>query len=102
MSSPHSCGPLEKVFYRPINAAIRWCDLMAHEAQILEAAWDCPTLLSRILPQWPCLHANTEKIFDAVRNHERPFGFFGVTVAPGTPIDCKLLTVSRFSSGGRA
>lgn len=93
MYTPHSCNPLAKVFYRPIDAAIRWCNLMAHESQILESAWDCPALLSTTFPQWPCLHANTEKIFDAIRNHELPHGFFGVTVPPGTPIDCRLLTV---------
>lgn len=93
MYTAHSCNPLEKAFYRPIDASIRWCDLMAHEAQILETAWDNPGELSKKFPQWPCLHTNTEKIFDAVRNHELPFGFFGLTAAPGTPIDCRLLTV---------
>jgi hypothetical protein len=93
MYTPQNCNPLQKVFYRPIDVAIRWCGLMAHETQILESARDCPTMLSTTFPQWPCLHANTEKIFDAVRNHELPFGYFGVTVAPGTPIDCRLLTV---------
>lgn len=93
MYTPGSCNPLAKVFYRPIDAAIRWCNLMAHESQILEATRDCPAMLSTAFPQWPCLHANTEKILDAVRNHELSFGFFGVTVAPGTPIDCRLLTI---------
>lgn len=93
MYIPHSCDPHAKVFYRPIDVAIRWCDLMAHESQILELANDCPAALSTTFPQWPCLHANTEKIFDAVRNHELPFGYFGVTVAPDTPIDCRLITV---------
>lgn len=93
MYVPRSCDPLEKVFYRPIDAAIRWCGLMAHEAEILEAAWDCSALLSRTFPQWPCLHFNTEKIFEAVRNHEIPYGIFGMTTTPGTPIDRRLLTV---------
>lgn len=93
MYTPDSCNPLVKVFYRPIDAAIRWCNLMAHESQILEATRDCSAMLSTTFPQWPCLHANTEKILDAVRNHELPFGFFGVTVAPGTPIDCRMLTI---------
>jgi len=93
MYTPHSCDTHAKVFYRPIDAAIRWCNLMAHESQILESAGDCTTMLSTNFPQWPCLHANTEKIFDAVRNHDLPFGYFGITVAPGTPIDRRLLTV---------
>lgn len=93
MYTPDSCNPLAKVFYRPIDAAIRWCNLMAHEAKILELAWDCPALLSTTFPQWPCLHANTEKIFDAVRNHELPYGILGTTITPGTPIDRRLITV---------
>lgn len=93
MHTSSNCNPLAKVFYRPIDAAIRWCNLMAHETQILESAWNCPLLLSKTFPQWPCLHANTEKIFDAVRNHELPCGMFGATITPGTPIDCRLLTI---------
>lgn len=86
-------NPQSKIFYRPIDAALRWCNLFRYEAQIVQAAWSYPEQLSTLFPQWPCLHANTEKIFDAVRNQELPFGFFGVTVAPDTPIDCRLLTV---------
>lgn len=93
MRTSDSCNPFAKIFYRPIDAAIRWCNLMAYETQILESAEDCPSLLSKTFPQWPCLHSNAEKILDGVRNNELPFGFFGVTVAPGTPIDCRLLTV---------
>jgi len=93
MYTSQSYNQLEKLFYRPIDAAIRWCDLMVYEAQILDAAWDCSTSLTKTFPQWPCLPANIERIFDAVRNQELPFGLFGVTVAPGTPIDCRLLTV---------
>ncbi|MCH5487725.1 hypothetical protein [Pseudomonas syringae] len=84
---------MEKVFYRPIEAAVRWCNLIVHEAQILEATWDYSAQLSERFPQWPCLFINTEKIFDAVRSHELPYGFFGATVMPGTPIDWRLLTV---------
>lgn len=86
-------NPLAKVFYRPIEAALRWCNLMAHEAQILEAAWRCPSMLNTVFPQWPCLQANTEKIFDAVRNGELPYGYLGVPVSTGTPDDCAQLTI---------
>lgn len=93
MSMSTSFSPFAKMFYRPIDAAIRWCNLMAHETEILDLAGDCSGLLSSTFPQWPCLHANTEKIFDAVRNRELPFGYFGVTAASDTPIDWRLLTV---------
>jgi hypothetical protein len=93
MYIPHSCNPLAKVFYRPIDAALRWCNLMAHEAQILEVASSDLSKLSKAFPQWPCLHANTEKIFDAIHHGELVYGCFGVTVDIGTPIDYSQLTV---------
>lgn len=88
-----SCNPLEKVFYRPIDAAIRWCNLMAHETQILKSAWHGSSPLSATFPQWPCLHVNTEKIFDAVHNGELPYGCLGVSISIGTPVDGDQLTV---------
>ncbi|MEW5713522.1 hypothetical protein AB1462_14255 [Pseudomonas sp. SB113] len=93
MYTANSCIPLESTFYRPIDAAIRWCGLMDHEARILEIAWETPYLLDKKFPQWPCLHINTEKIIDAVRSFEIPYGNFGITVQPGTPIDHRFLTV---------
>jgi hypothetical protein len=53
MYTPNSCNPLEKIFYRPIDAAIRWCNLMVHESLILESATECPAVLSNTFPQWP-------------------------------------------------
>ncbi|HBO3353882.1 TPA: hypothetical protein L4S42_001688 [Pseudomonas aeruginosa] len=82
-----------KAYYRPIEAALRWCNLMAYEAQILEKSWHCPALLSQIFPQWPCLHTNVERIFDAVRNHELPYGCLGIPVPTGAEVECTLLTV---------
>ncbi|WP_330212023.1 hypothetical protein [Pseudomonas sp. Z18(2022)] len=93
MYEPNSCNALAKVFYRPIEAAIRWCNLMDHETQILESASDDPALLLRNFPQWPCLYANTEKIFDAILHGELAYGCFGVPVAIGTPVDSSQLTV---------
>ncbi|TKJ80309.1 hypothetical protein PspCFBP13509_08730 [Pseudomonas sp. CFBP13509] len=93
MYEPNSFSSTEKLFYRPIEAAIRWCDLIAHEAEILEAAWATPERLINTFPQWPCLHANTGKILDAIRNQELPYGALGTTVIPGTPVDIKLLTI---------
>lgn len=85
--------PLAKAYYRPIEAALRWCNLAAHETQILEKSWHCPALLIRDFPQWPCLHTNTERIFDAVRNHELPYGCLGIPVQAGTEVECTLLTI---------
>ncbi|WGT27963.1 hypothetical protein [Pseudomonas marginalis] len=83
----------EKLFYRPLEAAIRWCELVDYEIQILATASENPGRLITAFPQWPCLHANVEKILDAVRNEELPYGALGVTVSPGTPVDPRLLTI---------
>ena len=37
MYATRSCHPNAKIFYRPIDAALRWCNLMAFESEILEA-----------------------------------------------------------------
>lgn len=91
--SARSFNPYTKTFYRTIDAAVRWCNLMAYESEILEAHSHSPEKLAQLFPQWLCLHANTEKIYDAIRNHELPYGYFGVTVAMETSIDCSQLTV---------
>ncbi len=86
-------NPLAKVHYRPVEAALRWCNLVAYEPQILEKSWHCPALLIHDFPQWPCLHTNTERIFDAVRNNELPYGCLGTPVPMGSEVECTLLTV---------
>lgn len=93
MYESNNLNSYEKLFYRPIEAAIRWCDLISFEPQILDSAWDRPERLITAFPQWPCLHANIERILDAIRNHELPYGALGTTVALGTPVDLKLLTI---------
>lgn len=93
MHESNRLNPSEKLFYRPIEAAIRWCELIAHETQILDSAWDSPDRLRSTFPQWPHLYASLEKILDAIRNHEVPYGALGVTVTPGTQVDIGLLTV---------
>lgn len=86
-------NPEAKTFYRPIDAALRWCNLTRYEAQIVQTAWSCPEKLKTSFPQWPCLQANTDKIFDAIRNGELPYGCLGIAVHQGTPVELALLTV---------
>ncbi|MFK9003016.1 hypothetical protein [Pseudomonas pergaminensis] len=89
----HFFNPHAKTFYRPIEAAIRWCNLTAYEARILEVAWRAPNSLKTAFPQWPCLHANTEVIFDAIQYGELPYGCLGIPVVAGTPVDHLHLTI---------
>lgn len=92
MSSTHF-NPQVKIFYRPIDAALRWCNLIRFETQIVQAAWSYPDQLRLLFPQWPCLQTSIEVIFDAVRNGELPYGCLGISVLPGTPVELSLLTV---------
>lgn len=86
-------NPHAKLFYRPIEVAVRWCDLIHHEAQILQTVWRCPDRLATLFPQWPCLHTNIERIFDAIRSQELRYGCLGVPVPMGTKVDPLLLTI---------
>lgn len=81
-----SCNTLQKVYYKPIEAALRMCGLTSHEATILEqvGAQSVPPL--GMFPQWPCLRLNTERILDAMANREIPIGRDGTTVPDGEQV----------------
>jgi hypothetical protein len=91
--SVHIFNPQTKTFYRPIDAALRWCNLIRHEAEILRADEVCPERLGKIFPQWPCLRATIEKIYDAVRNGELPYGCLGISVPIGSYVEPYQLTI---------
>lgn len=86
-------NPHTRIFYRPIDAALRWCDLIRYEAQIMQAVWSRPEELKALFPQWPGLHATTEKIYDAVRNGDLPYGCLGISVPMGTYVEPYQLTI---------
>lgn len=90
---PKSCNALEKPFYRPIEAALRWCNLVAYEQQILQVTGEGLLPPAGAFPQWPCLRANAEKIVDAIQNNELPYGRDGRTVSPGEQVAKHRLTV---------
>lgn len=93
MYNPKSCNALEKPFYTPLEAALRWCGLIAHEADILTRAVGEPIPPVSAFPQWPCLRANAEKIMDAILNHELPYGRDGRSVPRGEQVNKARLTV---------
>ncbi|MQT30667.1 protein kinase [Pseudomonas helleri] len=86
MYNPKSCNALEKPFYTPIEAALRWCNLIAHEVAILTSAGDEIVPSISAFPQWPCLRANTEKLVDAMYNGDLQYGRDGRTVCPGEQV----------------
>ena len=77
---PKSCNALEKPYYRPVEAALRWCGLIEHEVEIMAKVGSSPVPELTDFPQWPCLRANAEKIYDAMLNGELPFGRDGKKV----------------------
>lgn len=91
--NPKSCNALQKPYYRPIEAAIRWCNLTSYEVQIMNALGTSHLPTIRQFPEWPCLAANTEKILDAIRHCEIPHGRDGATVADGDTVAAARLTV---------
>lgn len=82
-----------KVSYRPIEAAIRWSDLMRFESRILHAIGDKPIPDLQDFPRWPMLCLNTERIFDAIRNGDLSFGKNGITSNDPLLLDDPDLTV---------
>lgn len=91
--NPKSCSSLEKAYYTPVEAALRWCNLIDHEVMILTAVGENLLPSTRDFPQWPCLRHNVEKIVDAIRNHDIPYGRDGKTVQPGEQVAKHRLTV---------
>ncbi|WP_459677407.1 hypothetical protein [Pseudomonas fluorescens] len=81
-----------KLFYRPIEIAIRWCRLIDLEAKILEEAYQDIASIENF-ESYPCIQKKLEILWDAIRHQELPYGYFGVTAPTGTPIEPKLLTV---------
>jgi hypothetical protein len=90
---PKSCNALQRPFYRPVEAALRWCNLTEHEETVLKALGD--EIVPRVgqFPQWPCLQANTEKILDAIEHGELTRGRDGRTVKPTERVNIQRLTV---------
>jgi hypothetical protein len=88
-----SCNALERPFYRPVEAALRWCGLIEHEAQILAALDSDGIPKPGQFPKWPCLQANTEKILDAVLHGNIPRGRDGKSVPQDEQVARPRLTV---------
>jgi hypothetical protein len=88
-----SCSALEKPYYKPIEAALRWCNLISHESEILRGTGNDLFPGIGVFPHWPCLRANAEKIYDAILNGGLPHGRDGRTVSPGDHVAKERLTI---------
>lgn len=87
-------APTSKVFYRPIEASLRWAGLLRFKHVIL-AAISSPRILPQSLdcPRWGELRLYNERIYDGILNGELPFGRNGITTCDTTLIDSPDLTV---------
>ena len=88
-----SCNALQKPYYRPIEAALRWCNLIKNEIYILETVGINIFPDVGMFPQWPCLLANCEKIYDAIQNDDLRHGRDGKTVDADDHVAPHRLTV---------
>lgn len=86
--------PASKVFYRPIEAAIRWAGLLRHTQEVLSSI-SSPRNLPKILncPRWGELRLCAERIYDAILNGELPYGRNGITLNDESLLDSHELTV---------
>ena len=90
-----SCNTLEKLYYRPIEAALRWCNLIGYESQVLAKVGAELLPPTDAFPQWPCLRLNTEKIWAAIQDGELQYGRDGKTVVPGETVRKDRITVKH-------
>lgn len=68
-----------KVFYTPIEAAIRWSGLVDHESVIIRMLRGKNRLSRHRFTQWPQLHLNLDRIFDGIVHGDLPYGRRGFT-----------------------
>ncbi|ATS25087.1 MULTISPECIES: hypothetical protein [Xanthomonas] len=90
----HEGVPISKVFYRPIEAAIRWAGLLKHQRAILTLITS-PRSLPHTLdfPRWTELRLYTERLYDAIFHYELPYGIKGITVEDEDVWDSPELTI---------
>ena len=83
-----------KVFYRPIEAAIRWAGLLRYLPMIL-AAIASPRFLPPSLncPRWNECRLYSERIYDGILNGDLPYGTDGITLNDPKLLQSPDLTV---------
>ena len=88
--------PTSKVFYRPIEAAIRWAGLLRYLPMIL-ATIASPRFLPPSLncPRWNECRLYSERIYDGILNGELPYGQNGITLNDPKILQAPDLTVSN-------
>jgi len=90
----HKEPPLSKVFYRPIEAAIRWAGLLRFKTMIL-ASITSPLPLPQTLdcPRWNECRLYSERIYDGILHAELPYGKNGITLNDPALVSSPDLTI---------
>jgi hypothetical protein len=91
--NPNSQRYNSKVYYSPLEAAIRWSGLLEQEAEILSKTTSRFSLIEGQVQGWPMLNLNVERLFDAMRHQELPFGKSGITLCDPTLLMSSELTI---------
>lgn len=83
-----------KVFYHPIEVAIRWTGLLRFEPRILPMLHAQDGLPEHAdLPRWSQLRLNLARLRDALVNHDLPYGKNSITCDDVSLLDSPDLTV---------
>lgn len=81
-----------KVFYRPIEIAIRWCGLEECETQILSCASSYSGRAGEsVLPK--CVQEKLDILWDAILHRDLAYGHLGITTPADTYIEPELVTI---------
>lgn len=93
MDATKGIGGEQKVFYRPIEAAIRWSGLYDRETDIFEVLGKkfIPEITD--FPAWPQLRLNAERIYDGLINSELRHSHNGVADEDDVLLDAPDLTI---------
>lgn len=84
--------PGTKIFYRPIEVAVRWCGLEEFESQILrEASSSVYQPEKLVVPA--CIQEKLDILWDAILHGELIYGYYGITTPSGACIEPSLVTI---------
>lgn len=82
-----------KVHYSPIEAAIRWSNLLEQEISILAVTALKAPVSTEDLPLWPLVGLNIDRLYDAMRNGELHYGKAGITSNDPALLNVPQLTI---------
>ncbi|MBN6774226.1 hypothetical protein JRG42_12410 [Pseudomonas granadensis] len=91
--SRHPRSGLSKVYYSPVEAAIRWSGLLEEEIAILQQTVSPRRLTVISADDWPTLQLNLDRLYDAMRHNELAFGRTGNTDSDRALLSRTALTI---------